>query len=72
MADIKPGWQTTEFWLVVATNLLAIGTAVQGALPAKYAIVIMAALNGFYNFMRTIAKNNSTPPTTPPATPPAA
>ena len=65
VAEVKAGWKTSEFWLVIVTNLIAVVGAIQGFIPATTVVIIMAALNAVYQFLRTIAKGGGT--TTPPA-----
>ena len=72
MSDVKAGWQTSEFWLIVVTNLLAVATAMQGSLNPQTAAIILAVLNGVYTVLRTIVKGGTIPPATPPTIPPAA
>ena len=65
VAEVKAGWKTSEFWLVIVTNLIAVVGAIQGFIPATTVVIIMAALNAVYQFLRTITKGGGT--TTPPA-----
>lgn len=62
----KSGWRTTEFWLVIVSNLLTIAGALQGVIGAETAAVIVAVLNGIYGVLRTIAKKDLTVTTSTP------
>jgi hypothetical protein len=63
----KPGWKTSEFYLTVLSNLIAIAGALNGVLDPKTAAIIMAVLNGLYTTLRTVAKTGeTTAPTEPP------
>lgn len=53
---MKPGYQTTEFWLTVVSNGILIVTAMKGSIPADKAATILAVLNGVYATLRTISK----------------
>ena len=53
---MKPGVKTTEFWLVVVSNVLSIVAAFDGVLPLRYSIMLIACLNGVYAVLRTLAK----------------
>ena len=68
---MKPGYQTTEFWLTIATSLAAICAALADVLPPKYAAVILSASSGLYAISRALAKwpqpgEPLLPPTPPP------
>lgn len=52
----KPGYKTTEFWLAIATNVAAIGGMVADALPPKYGVPVMAAVNAVYAVARAYTK----------------
>lgn len=68
---MKTGYKTTEFWLVIITNLLAVVTAFNGLLDPKTAGIIVAVLNGLYAILRSVVKIN-TPDATTPDVPPTA
>lgn len=53
---MKAGIKTTEFWLTVLTNLLAVIGVLEGVLPAQTAAVIVAVLNGIYGVLRALQK----------------
>lgn len=55
---MKSGYKTSEFWLVVVSNLIAIVGALNGVLDPKTAAIALAVLNGVYSTLRTIAKAN--------------
>ncbi len=54
---IKPGIKTTEFALTVFLNLVLIGMAFIGMVPASWAAIILAVVNSIYNILRAIIKN---------------
>ena len=54
--DVKPGVQTTEFWLALVTNVVTVVTMVAHVLPPKYGVPVMAGLNGVYAIMRALTK----------------
>lgn len=56
MNSSKPGWQTSEFWLQVASQVGTVWAAVAGFVPAKYAAIISTAGIAIYTVARTIAK----------------
>ena len=53
MTTSKPGWQTTEFWLSVATSAWAI---FGHALPPLVQGVVVAVVSGTYAIGRAVAK----------------
>ena len=55
-SETRAGWKTTEFWLIVVSNLLAITGTLKGVIPADTGAIIIASLNGIYGVLRTIAK----------------
>ncbi len=63
MADIKPGWQTTEFWVTVAVWVLAAYIAVDLHRPTPQVIAALAAAAlkaAWYVSRRTELKAGST------------
>lgn len=54
--DLKAGIKTTEFWLVVVSNLLTIAGTLKGIIPAKYSAIIIAVLTGIYTILRSYLK----------------
>lgn len=54
--EIKPGTQTTEFWLAIATNVLMIFGAVAGVIPGKYGAALLTVVNVGYAVLRTLVK----------------
>lgn len=58
---MKPGWQTTEFWVTVATDVGAVTAALAGGLPAQWAATVAAVSTTAYAIARGLAKNGSTP-----------
>lgn len=55
----KPGWKTTEFYLTLLTNLVAIVGALKGVIPDHVATIIVAVANGSYGVVRAITKSNT-------------
>lgn len=53
---MKPGYKTTEFWLVGLGNLAALAGAYGGIIPGGYGVSIAAALSAIYVASRTIIK----------------
>ncbi len=50
---MKPGWQTSEFWM----NMIVTGyMAMQTILPPQEAAMLIAASNGLYMLSRTVVK----------------
>lgn len=58
-ASGKPGWQTTEFWLSLATQAGVLWGAVQGFVPPKIAAIVTIVGSAVYTVARTIAKSVS-------------
>ncbi|MBB5351073.1 hypothetical protein HNR46_001307 [Haloferula luteola] len=61
-----PGIKTTEFWLVLALNLIAVALAALDAVDAKWALGVSAVLNTIYGMGRSwvkaaVAKSNGVP-----------
>ncbi len=54
MNTVKPGYQTTEFWLSLGISLWA---AANQALPATWSAIIAGVLGGVYTIARTLHKN---------------
>lgn len=68
--NVKSGWKTTEFYMTVVTQLLAVVAALNGVLDPKTAATIVAVLNAVYAVLRTLAKapvDAPAPATTPTA-----
>lgn len=57
--ETKPGFKTSEFWLIIATNVAGILAAVGGALPAEKAGMLLVISNGIYAISRGLAKKPS-------------
>jgi hypothetical protein len=56
----KPGWQTSEFWLTLITNLVGVLGMAKGIVPPQYQgyiAVALIVLNGVYTTARTLIKN---------------
>lgn len=76
----RRGFQTTEFWVVVATNVGILAAALADALPAKYAAIASAVSTAAYAISRGLTKvappvvavTGTVPQSTVPTTPPAA
>lgn len=52
----KPGWQTTEFWMNLATQASVLWGAVQGFVPPKIAAIVSIAGVAVYTVARTVVK----------------
>lgn len=65
--ETRPAIRTTEFWLVVASNLFAVVQQAAGVfnIPDKWVFLAQLALNAAYAISRGIAKAGV--PTTPSA-----
>jgi len=57
---VKKGIATSELWLTVAFDLLAIGFMVAGTLNPELMIKILGITNGIYLVSRTIVKLTAT------------
>lgn len=55
--SMKPGWQTTEFWLTVITSLTSIVGALKGVVSTETATTAVVVLNSIYGVMRGLQKN---------------
>lgn len=53
------GVKTTEFWLIVAANIIATALAILGMVDAGWAIAIVGILNPLYAALRTYLKNST-------------
>lgn len=53
---VKSGWKTSEFWMTVVTQILAVVGALNGVIDPKTAATVVAALNAVYAVLRTLAK----------------
>lgn len=56
MNEVKKGYKTTEFWLVVVSNLISIVGTLKGLIPADKCAVLLAILNGVYAILRSLVK----------------
>ena len=54
--QVKSGWRTSEFWMTIVTQVLAVVAALNGVLDPKTAATIVAVLNAVYAVLRTLAK----------------
>lgn len=56
--ETRPGWKTTEFWIVVLTNVGIIGGQVIDVLhlPPRYAELGLVVVNAAYAIARGLAK----------------
>lgn len=59
--ETKPFLYTSEFWLTIATHLLAIGAQLSGALPPKYGVPLQGIVTMGYALSRGIAKSGVPP-----------
>lgn len=53
IAGMKPGWQTTEFWVTLGTTAWA---AFGHFLPAPLQAVVVTVVPAVYTIARTVAK----------------
>lgn len=56
MGDIKRGWKTWKFWISLLGNIMALGLALKGLIPAMTALVAMTILTAGYNLLRGFEK----------------
>jgi hypothetical protein len=56
--QLKPGFQTTEFVIVVATDVGLVVSSFAEWLPPRYAAIGAAIANGAYALARGLAKIN--------------
>lgn len=56
---MKPGWKTSEFWILVATAIGELAAAGAGALPPKWAAALLTISGVAYKASRALAKLNS-------------
>ena len=54
--ETKAFYQTSEWWLTLASNLAALVTILADVLPARYGIPMMMGVNAFYALSRGMAK----------------
>ncbi len=54
---MKPGVQTSEFWLIVAVNVAALLATISSVLPERYAAIVAAVSTGLYALSRGWAKS---------------
>lgn len=56
MQPIKPGIQTTEFWVSAFTIIGLLTASVGGAIPGPYGVIAAAVSSGAYAISRGLAK----------------
>ena len=56
MSDTKPGYQTTEFWVVLGTAAVAALEAVRGSVSGTAGLIVAGVLAALYAVLRTKAK----------------
>jgi hypothetical protein len=56
--QVKPGWKTTEFWLIVITQIHTIVETLKGSIDPFLATAILAGLDCIYAILRYLAKKN--------------
>ena len=56
---VRPGWQTSEFWMTLLGHLGLFGGAVSGVLPPQYAALAAAASQVAYNLSRGLVKSGA-------------
>jgi hypothetical protein len=62
---MKPGWQTTEFWVTLGTTAWA---AFGHFLPAPLQAVVVTVVPAVYTIARTVAKAAASRPAQDPST----
>lgn len=62
---IKPGWQTTEFWVTVLLNVGVVATALQGSLAPKWGAICSTITVAVYALARALTKTGATAPALP-------
>jgi len=55
----EPGRKTTEFILVIISELIVVVGALGKIIPPETAAIIIATLTGVYNILRTLRKNSA-------------
>lgn len=58
---MKPGYRTTEFWILIATALAAALTAVEDQIDPKWSLAITAGMGALYGVSRGLAKRGQSP-----------
>lgn len=58
LPDVKPGIQTTEFWLIAAVSLAILALAACGQIDGTMAGLIVSALAGWYQKERLNHKDD--------------
>lgn len=56
---VKPGIKSTEFWLVLAANVIALALAMLGKLDAEWAITTCTVLTALYTAVRHRLKSTT-------------
>jgi hypothetical protein len=59
--ETKTFWKTSEFWVMLFSNLLTVATMVAEILPPKYGMVVLGVVNAAYQIARGIAKSGNPP-----------
>lgn len=57
---MKPGWKTTEFWVLVALAVGELSAALAGALPPEWAAVLLTVSGIAYKISRALVKLKTT------------
>ncbi len=60
--ETKPFVRTSEFWLTMATNAIAMASYLGGVLPPKYGVPLQVGANAAYTISRGLAKSGVLPP----------
>lgn len=55
----KPGYLTTEFYLTLLTNVVALVGALKGIIPDSTATIVIASANAIYGLIRAITKTGT-------------
>ena len=59
---MKRGIFTTEFWLVILTNIITIVGALKGVIPGEWAAGILGIANTVYGILRSFVKASPNTP----------
>lgn len=68
---MKPGWQTSEFWLSVFSTVASVGAVAAGVVPGPIGLAVAGATTGAYTIARAVVKSRKEQPndtTTTPST----
>lgn len=58
---LKPGYKTTEFWVVVLTTIATLAGQLDGLVPPPWGVVISGIAAAAYAISRGLAKSGQPP-----------